>query len=241
MNPNDVLGNLANGLSVCNTVRPLSADVLAALAATVTSQPAVTRIGTPVVSNPIDLGTLGSENQNQTEFTFTNDTAQTITYWLTTLFNRAGQPADYGILDSAVDFPAAHGSGSIGNPQSIENGGAGLRVFNNFVESLRSVIIGRIEIETGVTGSQSRQNLITRTDNITDNTCNSNKLVPFCSTCDNNNTTTFVATFRCPQGLGMGYSLGYKVLAGQEVTFRVTTIGVPVDDYVSLGFGDCGC
>lgn len=241
MNPsNDLLANLANGVSVCSTGATLDPNVLSALANAVTAQKSVTSIGRTPATNQIDLANLGSENVNQTEFTFTNDTAQTVTYWLTTLFARTGQPAIYGITDSAVDSPLAHGSDNNGFGFT-ENGGAGLYAYNNFVTNLRSVIITMIEIETSTIGNQSRQNLQLRTDYITENSCDANRLVPMCSACNDNNTTTFVARFKCPQGLGMGYSIGYPVLAGSSVTFRVTTGGIPLDSYTSLGLGDCGC
>lgn len=239
MNPNDQLANLANGVQVCNTTNPLDPNVVAALAAAATQSKTITKVGNAPVLNAIDLANLAGSNQNVTEFTFTNDTAQTITYWLTTLFPETGEPSRYGITNSAVDFPAAHGSDRNGTRE--ENGGNDLWLFNNMVVALRSTIIGRIEVQTSNVGGQQNQNLITRYDNIVGDACNTNRIAPLCTACFNSGTSdTFVATFKCPLPLGLGYSVGYPVLAGESVTFRVTSIAVPVDNYQSIG-GDCGC
>lgn len=239
MNPNDVLGNLANGVSVCNTGATLDPSVLTALANAVTTQKSVTSIGRTAPTNAIDLKNLSSDNVNMTEFTFTNNTTQTVIYWFTTEFYKTGEPTIYGENTSAVDFPLANGSDNNGNG-FIENGGAKLYFYNNFVANLRSGIVTNITIETPQ-GLQSRESLILRTDYITANNCSSNRLAPFCSACNNDNSTTFVAEFRCPIPVGMGHSFGYSVRAGVSVTVRVTTGGIPIDSYISLGMGDCGC
>src|SRR5438067_2253988 len=123
MNPVVTLDDLANGVSSCTTVSPLSPDVINALAASVTTQRTVTTIGPPINARTIDNTTLGGGIENQAEFTFTNNTGVTVTYWFTGLFNEAGDASDFAIAgNSAVDFPAASGSG----PHS-ENGGSDLR------------------------------------------------------------------------------------------------------------------
>lgn len=237
---NDQLANLAAGVQVCNTINPLAPEVVAALAAAATVNRTITKVGNAPIVNAIDLANLSSSNQNVTEFTFTNDTAQTITYWLTTLFSETGEPSRYGITNSAVDFPAALGSDRSG--VRVQNGGNDLWLYNNMVVALRSVIIGRIEIQTSNVGGQQNQNLITRYDNLVGDACNTNRIAPLCTACPTNGSSdTFVATFRCPLPLGLGYSIGYPVLAGESVTFRITTIAIPVDNYQSVGNSDCSC
>ncbi len=237
MNPNDVLDGLSNGLATCNVNTPLDPSVIAAIANASVQQKAVTRIGTPAVAKTVDLGTLSGGTQNQTEFTFTNNTAQTIVYWFTSLFANPGQPFNRSINNSAVDFPAAQGTG-----QTLEGGGGDLANFNAFILANGGAIIGKIEVESVATGSQKTQQLIVRTDNITDQPCSANRFAPFCDSCYNNNgSDTFVATFKCPLGVGGGSSFGYPVLAGQSVTFRITSIATAINQFAALPGGDCGC
>lgn len=242
MNPtgNDLLGNLANGVQTCSVPATLDPSVVAALANAVTTQRSIVKTGNPVVTNAIDLGTLNSANLNQWESTFTNNTGATARLVFSTLFGQNGQPADYGITDADVDLPAMHGSDNNGNGGQ-ENGGASKRTYLNFIRANVSEIISLLEVETSATGSQQRQNLQLMTNDVTGNSCANNRLVPFCSACNNNNNSdTFVASFKCPLPLGRGYSFLYPVLDGQTVTMRITTAGLPVDSYETIG-GACGC
>lgn len=232
----DVLSNLANGVQVCNTVNALDPTVIAALAAAVTTQKQVTQISSPVNTKTIDTTALGGGVQNQTEFTFTNNTAVPIIYWFTGLFNEPGDASDFGIAgNSAFDFPAAQGSGA--HPEA---GGSDLRVFNKKAQVI-GYIIGQVEITTSLTAAQQRQELLVNTENVENTPCNSRRLAPICDTCNNNsNSTTFTARFKCPLAVGGNMSFGYTVLPGESVNIRVTSIGEAVSQFKSLG-GDCAC
>ncbi len=242
MNPDITLEGLSNGYSSCERVNALPADVIAALAASVTTQKTVTQISAPVNARTIDNTTLGGGIENQTEFTFTNDTAVTIIYWFTALFNEPGDASDFSIAgNSAFDFPAAHGTGNASGV-GTENGGAALRVFNKMaIANPGGFIIGLVEITTDLTAAQQNQNLIVVTDDVDNTPCSSRRLAPICDACNNNaNSTTFTARFRCPLAVGGMMSFGYPVLAGESVTVRVSSIGQGVAQYKSLGNG-CGC
>lgn len=237
MNPVVTLDDLANGVSSCTTVQPLDPSVIAALSAAVTTQKQVNSISSPVNAKTIDNTTLGGGIENQTEFTFTNQTGVDIVYWFTGLFNNPGDATDFGIAgNSAFDFPAASGSGT--HP---ENGGSDLRVFNKKVIATGGYIVGKVEVTTSNTGNQKNQNLQVITENVANDPCSAKRLAPLCDACNNNNNSdTFVATFRCPLAVGGNMSFGYTVLNGQTVTARISSIGEAVSQYKTLGQG-CGC
>jgi len=240
MNPNVTLDELAQGYTSCERVQPLDPSVIAALTAAVTTQKTVNRIGEAVAARTIDNTTLGGGTENQIEFTFTNDTAVTITYWFTGLFNNTGDAVAFGIAGNAArDFPAAHGTG---NPSGsgTENGGDKLYVFNKKAEVL-GYLISMVEVTTSNSGNQKTQNLVVITDNFEDTPCSSKRLAPICDGCNNNsNSDTFTARFRCPLAVGGNMSFGYPVLAGQSVTVRLSAFGEGVAQYKSIG-GACGC
>lgn len=240
MNPVVTLEELANGVQSCQTVQPLDPTILEALKAAVTTQRTVTNVSQPVNAKTIDNTTLGSGVENQTEFTFTNGTGVTITYWFTALFNEAGDPADFGISgNSAVDYPAAQGSGT--HP---ENGGSDLRVFNKkAIANPGGYIIGRIEVTVSTAGNQRNQYIVINTQDIAQDQCNSRRLPPLCDSCPNNNNQadTMVLTFKCPVAVGGNMSVGYPVLDGETVTVRVSSIGEGVGQYKTISSGACGC
>lgn len=242
MNPDITLEGLSNGYSSCERVNPLDPNVIAALAAAVTTNKTVTQISAPVNARTIDNTALGGGVENQTEFTFTNDTAVTVTYWFTALFNETGDPADFSVPgNSAIDFPAAHGTGN-STGGGTENGGAALRVFNKMaLANPGGFIVGLVEVTTSNAGNQKNQNLVVITDNVENTPCSARRLAPICDSCNNNNNSdTFTARFKCPLAVGGMMSFGYPVLTGQSVTVRVTSIGQGVAQYKSLGNG-CGC
>lgn len=241
MNPNVTLDELALGVSSCERVQPLDPTVIAALTAAVTTQRTVNTIGAPVKALTIDNTQLGGGTQNQIEFTFTNDTAVTITYWFTGLFTDAGDAVAFGIAGNAArDFPAAHGTGNPSGVGGTENGGAKLYVFNKKA-SVIGYLIEMVEVTTSNTGNQKTQNLIVITDNFEDTPCTSKRLAPICDGCNNNsNSDTFTARFRCPLAVGGNMSFGYPVLSDESVTIRLNGLAEGVAQYKSLS-GGCGC
>lgn len=237
MNPVVTLDDLANGVSSCERVMPLDPAVINALVASVQTQKTVNTISNPVVAKTIDNTTLGGGIENQTEFTFTNNTGVDITYWFTGLFNQPGDATDFGIAgNSAFDYPAASGSGP--HP---ENGGSDLRVFNKKVIATGGFIVGLVEVTTSNTGTQKQQNLKVITENVANDPCAARRLAPICDACNNNaNSETFTVRFKCPLAVGGEMSFGYTVEDGETVTVRVSSIGEAVNQYKTLGQG-CGC
>lgn len=238
MNPNVTLEELANGVSSCERVMPLDPSVLQALQAAVTTQRTITPISTSVNARTIDNTSLGGGVENQVEFTFTNNTAVTITYWFSALFFEAGDcSAFYVPGNCASDYPAAYGSGA-----NQEGGGSDLYRFNKMaLSNPGGFIIGSVEVTTSNTSAQQNQNLRINSQNISQDQCNSRRLAPICDSCNNNgNSTTFTARFRCPLAVGGNMSFGYDVLPGETVTLRVNVIGVGVGQYKSVA-SDCGC
>jgi len=239
MNPVVTLDELASGVTSCERIQPLDPSVLEALKAAVTTQRTVTTVSQPVNAKTIDNTTLGGGVENQTEFTFTNNTAVTVIYWFTALFNETGDPADFRIAgNSAVDFPAAQGSGV--HP---EGGGSDLRVFNKkAIANPGGYIVGMVEVTVSTAGSQRNQQLVVNTQDISQDQCNSRRLPPLCDACPNNdNSDTMVLRFKCPLAVGGNMSFGYPVLAGESVTVRVTSIGEGVGQYKTLASAGCGC
>lgn len=239
MNPEITLEGLANGYSSCEKVQPLSPEIIAALAATVTTQKTVTQLSAPVNARTIDNTVLGGGVENQTEFTFTNNTLLPITYFFTALFNEPGDAADFGITqNSAFDYPAAQGSGP--HP---ENGGSDLRVFNKMaIANPGGFLIGQVEVTTSIGTGQQNQNLIIITEDVDNTPCSSTRLAPICDSCYNNaGSTTFTARFKCPLAVGGMMSFGYTVLPGETVTMRVTSIAQGIGQYKTLASAGCAC
>lgn len=239
MNPVVTLNDLSQGVCTTQTIQPLDPSVLEALKAAVTTQRTVTTISQPVNARTIDNTTLGGGVENQVEFTFTNNTAVTIIYWFTALFNETGSPSDFAIAgNSAVDYPAAQGSGP--HP---ENGGSDLRVFNlKAIANPGGYLIGKVEITTSSAGQQRNQQLVVNTQDVSQDQCNSRRLPPLCPACPNNtvDSDTWTTEFRCPLAVGGNMSFGYPVLAGETVTIRLYVIGEGVGQYKTVG-GDCAC
>lgn len=232
----NVLDQLAAGYVSKSCPTPLSPEVLAALAATVSTGKKVQQISTPVNAKTIDLGSLAIGTENEPEFTFTNNSGVTVVYWFSALYNTPGSASDFGVSgNSAVDYPGANGSG----PHS-ENGGSDLRVFNKKVIAVGGFVVAKVQVTTAAAGSQKNQRLIINTNNVANDPCTGRILAPFCDTCNNNsNDDQFVATFNGPIGVGAMSSFGYPVLDGQEVTVRLFVIGQAVNQYKSIGSATC--
>lgn len=232
----DILASIANGYVEKSCPTPISADVLAALASLATSTKKVTQISSPVVARTIDLSTLMAGTENEPEFTFTNNTGVTVVYWFSALYNTPGSATDFALAgNSAVDFPAAHGSGP-----APENGGSDLRVFNKKVIAVGGFVVARVQIVAPSTGSQKNQRLILNTNNIANDPCTGRVLPPLCDACNNNgDSDQFVANFAGPIGVGAMSSFGYPVLTGIEVTVRVSVLGQAVNQFAAIGTGTC--
>lgn len=232
------LENLASGYKTCAVTNPLPAEVLAALAASVTTQQQITRISQPIDARTVDLSTLSGGEQNVTELTFTNNTAVKVVYWITPLFNQPGDAVDFGLTDpSAFDFPAAQGGGA--EPAA---GGSQLRVLNKQIENVAG-IVGRIEITTSNVGGQKNERLIINTTNFANDACNSRRLPPLCPACPENGADSDIRVilFACPLGAGGFSSFGYPVLPGETVTIRIHWIAQEVQQFKTLINGDCAC
>lgn len=232
----DFLSSLANGYVEKSCPTPLSAEVLNALAASVSQTKKVTQISTPVVAKTIDLASFAAGTENEPEFTFTNNSGVTVVYWFSALYNTPGSANDFGIDgESAVDYPAAQGSGN-----AIENGGSDLRAFNKKVLAVGGFIVSRIQIVASSTGTQKNQRLIINTNNVAGDACTGRVLAPLCDTCNTNgDSDQFTANFAGPIGVGAMSSFGYPVLTGQTVTVRVNIIGQAVNQFSAIGNGTC--
>jgi len=232
----DFLASLANGYVEKSCPMPLSAELMASLAASVSQTKKVTQISTPVVAKTIDLASFAAGTENEPEFTFTNGAGVTVVYWFSALYNTPGSANDFDISgESAFDYPAAHGSGN-----AIENGGSDLRAFNKKVIAVGGFIVRRVQVVTAAAGSQKNQRLIINTNNVAGDACTGRVLAPLCDACNNNSESDqFVANFEGPIGVGAMSSFGYPVLDGQEVTVRVAIIGQAVNQFSAIGNGTC--
>lgn len=210
---------------------------------TQTTAPQVQQIMTPATGRTIDLGSLAQGTSNSTNFTFTNNTLATVTYWFSTLFMQPGDAAAFGIAgNSARDFPDALGDVGPGTFQT--NGGDHLSDLNQMALSLRGLIVSRVTVTgTGSGSAQSTQELQINNQNLNGDQCASRILPGICDVCPTGNDgTTFSKTFNGPIGYGGLTSFGYPVLAGQTVQVRLHFMAQGIGQFEPLADtgGTCG-
>lgn len=240
MNPNNnltPLDMLANGyIQVPGCATPIVVQQ--------TTAPVVQQISTPAVGRVVDLSALAQGTDNESSFTFTNNTAVDINYWFTTLWMRPGTAQDFGVPgNSAFDFLDALGTASPGVDNTA--GGARLQDTNQMALSLGGFIVGRVTVTgTGVGSPQSTQELTIINQSVNLDPCTGRILPGVCDACFNNGgSTTFTKNFCGPIGYGGLTGFGYTVLAGQTVTLRLAFMAQGIGQFEPLVTSNCnvGC
>lgn len=232
------LENLASGYKTCAVTNPLPPEVLAALAASVTTQQQVTRTGTPVDARTVDFDSLHGGEENVTELTWTNNTAVPVIYTIGGLITEPGDAIDFGLAGNfSYDFPAAQGSGAEPAAAGSDN-----RVLNKKLQ-LVPAIIGRLSIRVSSVGAQKNERLIIYSNNFANDSCLRRVLPPECLACpgENGESDTRLVSFACPRGVGEFNTIGYTLLPGQSATVQIHWIARAVHQFKSLTNGDCAC